>query len=76
MTAKNPLDALATLRTAANFFHLVVTDVHMPEMNGFDFQKRVQEEFHLPVVSEYCFELEIFFHIYFESILIFYLNGY
>ena len=50
VTIKNPLDALSTLRLGHNFFHLVITYVHMPNMNGFEFQKRVQEEFHLPIV--------------------------
>ncbi|KAL6321292.1 hypothetical protein AAG906_016326 [Vitis piasezkii] len=50
VTVKNPLDALATLRSGSDFFHLVVTDVHMPELDGFEFQKKVQEEFQLPVV--------------------------
>lgn len=59
VTVKNAEDALVTLRTRSDFFHLVVTDVHMPAMDGFAFQKQVQEEFKLPVVSEYCFELEI-----------------
>ena len=35
----------------------------MPEMDGFEFQKKVQEKFNLPIVSEYCFELEFSFFI-------------
>lgn len=51
---ENARDALTTLRTSRrNFFHLVVTDVHMPDMDGFEFQKLVREEFKLPIVSEY-----------------------
>lgn len=59
VSVKNAEDALITLRTRSNFFHLVVTDVHMPKMDGFEFQKQVREEFNLPVVSEYFFKLEI-----------------
>ena len=35
----------------------------MPEMDGFEFQKKVQEKFNLPIVSEYWFELEFSFFI-------------
>ncbi|XP_042970770.1 two-component response regulator ORR21-like isoform X2 [Carya illinoinensis] len=45
---RNPLDALATLRMQK--FDLVVTDLHMPVMNGFELQKEVMEEFQLPVI--------------------------
>ena len=61
VTVNSAQDALTTLRTRSNFFHLIVTDVHMPEMDGFEFQRLVHEEFHLPVVSKYCFEREISF---------------
>ena len=56
MTVKSAQDAIDTLRTRNHFFHLIVTDVHMPEMDGFEFQKLVHKEFQLPVVSKYCFE--------------------
>lgn len=55
MTVRNALDALATLRLQK--FDLVVTDLHMPEMNGLELQKRVEEEFKLPVISECYFKL-------------------
>ncbi|KAF5480350.1 hypothetical protein F2P56_001109 [Juglans regia] len=48
VTVRNPLDALATLRMQK--FDLVVTDLHMPVMNGFELQKEVEEEFQLPVI--------------------------
>uniref|UniRef100_A0A2N9I6C5 Response regulatory domain-containing protein n=1 Tax=Fagus sylvatica TaxID=28930 RepID=A0A2N9I6C5_FAGSY len=48
VTVRNPLDALATLRMQK--FDLVVTDLHMPVMNGFELQKQVEEEFNLPVI--------------------------
>lgn len=50
VTVRNAIDALATLRVQK--FDLVVTDLHMPEMNGLELQKRVEEEFKLPVISE------------------------
>lgn len=52
VTVRNAIDALATLRMQK--FDLVVTDLHMPEMNGIELQQRVAEEFKLPVISE-CF---------------------
>ena len=59
MTVKSAEDALGTLRSRSNFFHLIITDVHMPVMDGFELQNQVREEFNLPVVCEYCFDIEI-----------------
>ena len=59
MTVKSAQDALITLQQRTNFFHLIVTDVHMPEMDGFEFQKKVREKFNLPVVSKYYSDLEL-----------------
>ncbi|KAK9293259.1 hypothetical protein L1049_021250 [Liquidambar formosana] len=50
MTVRHPLDALSTLRVRRNLFQLVITDVHMPDMDGFELQKQVDEEFQLPVI--------------------------
>ena len=33
-------------------FDLVITDLHMPVMNGLELQKQVEKEFKLPVISE------------------------
>ena len=52
MTVKSAEDALGTLRSRSNFFHLIITDVHMPVMDGFELQNQVREEFNLPVVCE------------------------
>ncbi|XP_048421839.1 two-component response regulator ARR11-like [Pyrus x bretschneideri] len=46
----NYKDALATLREQKGAFDLVVTDLHMPEMDGFELQKHVRDEFKLPVI--------------------------
>lgn len=51
MTVKHPNDALCTLRVKE--FDLVVSDVHMPDMNGFELQAAIAQEFNLPVVCEY-----------------------
>ncbi|KAK7825565.1 putative two-component response regulator arr21 [Quercus suber] len=48
VAVRNPLDALATLRMQK--FDLVITDLHMPVMNGLELQKQVEEEFKLPVI--------------------------
>ncbi|XP_008234473.1 PREDICTED: two-component response regulator ARR14-like [Prunus mume] len=50
VSVRNPIDALATLRARKGIFDLVVTDLHMPQMNGFELQKHVHEEFKLPVI--------------------------
>ncbi|KAL9375872.1 hypothetical protein Peur_032751 [Populus x canadensis] len=50
VTVKNPFDALSTLRLKKGVFDLVVTDLHMPEMNGMELQQQVDEEFKLPVI--------------------------
>ncbi|PIN08594.1 hypothetical protein CDL12_18827 [Handroanthus impetiginosus] len=50
VTVKHPSDALCTLRIKGGAFDLVVSDVHMPDMNGFDLQQAIAQEFHLPVV--------------------------
>ncbi|KAL8117015.1 hypothetical protein AgCh_023266 [Apium graveolens] len=50
LTAKDPLDALCILRTGVIKFDLVVYDVHMPGMDGFELQRRIHQDFQLPVV--------------------------
>lgn len=65
MPVRNPLDALATLRMQK--FDLVVTDLHMPLMNGFELQKEVIEEFKLPVISECHFTLINSFYLILEA---------
>ncbi|XP_051142756.1 two-component response regulator ORR21-like [Andrographis paniculata] len=47
---KHPNDALAALRNKSFTFDLVVADVHMPDMNGFQLQEIIAKEFNLPVV--------------------------
>ncbi|KAG5234518.1 two-component response regulator ARR [Salix suchowensis] len=50
VTIKNPLDALSTLQSKNYVFDLVITDLHMPQMNGMELKKHVHEEFNLPVI--------------------------
>ncbi|GMH29551.1 hypothetical protein Nepgr_031394 [Nepenthes gracilis] len=50
VSMKNPIDALSTLRMKHESFDLVFSDVHMPQMNGLQLQKIVEQEFGLPVV--------------------------
>ncbi|XP_074364301.1 two-component response regulator ORR25-like [Apium graveolens] len=50
LTAKDPLDALRILRTGVIKFDLVVSDVHMPGMDGFELQRWIHQDFQLPVL--------------------------
>ncbi|XP_042032530.1 two-component response regulator ORR24-like [Salvia splendens] len=50
VTVKHPNDALCTLRIKGGVFDLVISDVHMPDMNGFELQRAITQEFNLPVV--------------------------
>ncbi|XP_050138854.1 putative two-component response regulator ARR13 [Malus sylvestris] len=50
VAVKNPMDALAILRAQKGAFDLVVTDLHMPQMDGFELHKHVRDEFKLPVI--------------------------
>ncbi|KAL8117017.1 hypothetical protein AgCh_023268 [Apium graveolens] len=52
LTAKDPLDALRILRTGVIKFDLVVSDVHMPGMDGFELQRWIHQDFQLPVVCD------------------------
>lgn len=61
VTVKSPKDALERLRVQHDVFDLVVTDLHMPEMNGIELQKQVDEEFKLPVISKCHFGLKMYF---------------
>ncbi|KAI4320032.1 hypothetical protein MLD38_033556 [Melastoma candidum] len=47
---KSPADALSSLRGRRGAYDLVVTDYHMPGMNGLELQKVVQAEYKLPVI--------------------------
>ncbi|GKV05028.1 hypothetical protein SLEP1_g17083 [Rubroshorea leprosula] len=48
-TVKSPHDALSTLRTRPGI-DLVVTDLHMPGMDGLQLKKQIDDEFKLPVI--------------------------
>lgn len=63
VTVKHAIEALFTLRVTGGAFDLVVTDVHMPDMNGFELQKKIDEEFNLPVVCKYRFNYFLFYLI-------------
>ncbi|KAI9112076.1 hypothetical protein K1719_016972 [Acacia pycnantha] len=49
-TATSGHEALKTLREFRGFFDLVIADLNIREMNGFELQKRVKREFNLPVI--------------------------
>lgn len=41
---QNPAEALAYLKTTKNDTYLIISDVNMPMMNGFDFKKKINED--------------------------------
>ncbi|KAL4347385.1 hypothetical protein GQ457_17G025560 [Hibiscus cannabinus] len=49
-SVKNPMAALSVLRANPRNFDLVVTDLHMPEMNGIELQRQIKREFKVPVI--------------------------
>ncbi|KAK6946440.1 Signal transduction response regulator, receiver domain [Dillenia turbinata] len=50
VTAKNGFEALQLLRSHDRSFDLVLTDVHMPCMDGICLMREVKQEFNIPVV--------------------------
>ena len=62
VTLKNPMEALDTLRARKGFFDLLLTDLHMPQLSGLQLQKQVMQEFKLPVISKYIYDLVHFEH--------------
>lgn len=70
VTALHPADALSTLRGKQEKVDLVVIDYHMPDMNGLELQEKVQNEFELPVISEFLY----FFPLLFEMNPLFFLK--
>ncbi|ESQ31719.1 hypothetical protein EUTSA_v10005676mg, partial [Eutrema salsugineum] len=52
MTANDSSEAVSTLRVQRNNIDLVITDYHMPGLNGVQLKKRIDEEFgNLPVID-------------------------
>ena len=52
---KHPYDALRALRE--NSYDLVMSDVHMPNMNVYELQKYINEAFRLLVICEFLFPI-------------------
>ncbi|GAB4826037.1 hypothetical protein Ancab_008906 [Ancistrocladus abbreviatus] len=50
ITMKNPEDALCALRMKHDKFDIVMAEVHLPIINGFQLVQKIDEEFGLPVV--------------------------
>lgn len=53
MTANDSSEALSTLRGQCNNIDVVITDYHMPGLNGVQLKKRINDEFgNLPVIGK------------------------
>ncbi|KAK7380242.1 hypothetical protein VNO78_32747 [Psophocarpus tetragonolobus] len=50
LTANGALHALETLREFGSFIDLMISELHLSGMNEFEFQKHVENEFHIPVI--------------------------
>lgn len=48
-------DALNCLREKKGYFDVVLSDVHMPDMDGFKLLEHIGLEMDLPVISEYIY---------------------
>jgi len=53
-TAQSALTALNLLRENKSNFDLVISNVHMPDMDGFKLLELVGLEMDLPVISKLC----------------------
>lgn len=56
-------DALYLLRDKKDGYDIVVSDVNMPDMDGFKLLEHVGLEMDLPVISQYS-SLDIYIYIY------------
>lgn len=54
-TCNNATKALAMLRENRSYFDLVITDVYMPDMDGFKLLEAIGLELDLPVISMFIF---------------------
>lgn len=63
MTAVNhAYDALCRLR--AKPYDLILSDVHMPHMDGFELLRQINQEFCLPVIREFLLSLHLWVYVH------------
>lgn len=53
--AKDANEALSMLR--AEFFHLIIAEIDLPDMDGFQLMWQIHSRFKLPVVCEFVYIL-------------------
>lgn len=52
--------ALSLLREKKNGYDVVISDVHMPDMDGFKLLEHIGLEMDLPVISEYLVSIILY----------------
>ncbi|KAK6791580.1 hypothetical protein RDI58_010661 [Solanum bulbocastanum] len=52
MLVKSSKDALSVLQSSSLSFDLVITEVHIPEMNDFQLQQEIAKDLCIPVISD------------------------
>lgn len=56
IAAKDPIEALSTLKTQRNNIDLIITDYYMPGMNGLQLKSQINQEYgNLPVIGNLFF---------------------
>lgn len=72
VTATNQaITALRMLRENRNKYDLVISDVNMPDMDGFNLLELVGLEMDLPVISKQCESVLLLWTLFYITLLLF-----